>query len=415
MLEVINRINTHGFKAYLVGGAIRDMFLKQENQDLDIFTTAPLDVVKTLFKDAKIIDVEKGTLILIYKGTHYEISSFQKGHTTLLEDAKRRDFTMNSLYYDGKVHDFVGGIEDIEHRRIRMNDESVMVEDPIRILRALRFVSTLRFRLEHKTERAIFKHKHLLNTVAKERILKEFKGILLGTDVSYVMHHYVDILAIIFPELKIMEHFNQHNPHHAYDLLTHTIKVMEHTPEDETLRLAAFFHDFGKVETFFVDKEGVGHFYGHEKVSAKLASKYLTFLQEDKKIRSEVIELVSLHGYPTQTTLKGIRRLNLKLEHTTFKNLLSLKKADRLGKGTDKDLDDLDLMAKIFCDLKETSKLLSLKTLKLKGSDLLKLGIQEGPIIGRILQDCLLKCVDETLENDKDVLLDYVYYAYLVE
>ena len=77
MLEVINRINTHGFKAYLVGGAIRDMFLKQENQDLDIFTTAPLDVVKTLFKDAKIIDVEKGTLFLIYKGTYYEIYSFE--------------------------------------------------------------------------------------------------------------------------------------------------------------------------------------------------------------------------------------------------------------------------------------------------------------------------------------------------
>lgn len=415
MLEVVNRLQKHGYKTYLVGGSVRDMVLKREIKDFDVFTTAPIKAVKEIFSDAKILDLKEDeiTILLIHHGIHYEISTFRSDIHDIKHDLTLRDFTMNSLLYDGEIHDYLHGLDDIENKLIRVNDPQRLVEDPLRILRALRFVSTLGFTIEKKTEKNLFEYKHLLENVAAERIDKELRLLLMGKHVSKVMKQYVDILSVLIPELKKMENFNQHNPYHDFDLLTHTIKVIEHTPYDASLRLAALFHDFGKLDTFTIDDEGIGHFYGHEKISAGVAKDTLKKFKVDNKTSKEVYDLVYLHGRNIHPTPKAIRRLILQIEEDMFFKLMDLKKADRLGKKKKPtSTEDLDEIIKIYQTLKEEAKLLSLKTLNLNGKDLINLGFKEGKQIGVILNDVLEKCLDDALENKHETLKGYVMAKY---
>ncbi len=411
MLEVINRLHQHGHKAYLVGGSVRDRVMNQSSKDFDVFTTASLDTLKEIFKDAKIIEVQKDkpTLLIILKGVPTEVSTYRSEIKDIKHDLKLRDFTMNTLLYDGEIHDYLGALKDIDQKLIRMNDKERLVEDLLRILRALRFASTLGFRIEAETEAALFELKDYLKDVSVERIYKELKQILMGKDVFKVVMRYVDILSVLFPHLKQMENFNQHNPHHSFDLLTHSLKVVEHSPQDESIRLAAFFHDFGKLETMSFDEEGVGHFYGHDKISADIANQILKDLKADTQTKQEVIELVRLHGRDIHPTPKAVRRLVLNIEEEMFYKLMALKKADRLGKKDEAvSVDDLDEMLKIYETLKAQDKLLSLKTLKIKGQDLIDFGMKEGPKIGRVLNQLLEKCLNDELENEKEALLNAI-------
>lgn len=412
MQEVINRIQRAGYESYLVGGAVRDLVLNQKPRDLDLFTTAPLHIVKQLFNDAKIVEVrkDKGTLLLKLYNIHYEISTYRTSMKDIKNDVQHRDFTMNSLLYDGKeIIDLVGGIQDIENKTIKTLSRDRFLEDPLRILRALRFASELGFEIEDNTQNYLYETKDLLKSVAKERIFKELKLLTMGKYASTVIQKYVDILGLFIPELKMMEHFDQKNPHHAFDLLKHTCKVISHTPQDETLRLAALFHDFGKLDTFSIDDEGIGHFYNHEKRSAFYASYYLKKFKAEKKLSEDVTQLVLYHGRDIHPSKKAIRRLLLKLDEHLFLKLIDLKKADKMGKKDEKtSLDVLDPILKIYQELKDEEGLLSLYTLKINGEDLLKMGLKQGPVIGDILNEILELVLDEKLENDRDALKNYV-------
>lgn len=161
--------------------------------------------------------------------------------------------------------------------------------------------------------------------------IEELNHILLSNDSDkLILEHFAKITNKI-PELLTMKDFKQHNPYHAYDVLTHTLIVLKNTPADLTLRLSALFHDIGKPECFTIDHNGIGHFYGHNLISKKIASNILKRLGYEEAISRDVLALIEYHDYPLYCKEKAIKKLFTKIKPELMDRLLVLKKADIMG------------------------------------------------------------------------------------
>lgn len=158
-----------------------------------------------------------------------------------------------------------------------------------------------------------------------------FVNILMDNNPDIAIKDNFDYLCTYIPELKAMEHFNQFNPHHLYDVLTHTLVVVKNTPKDLTLRLSALFHDIGKPSTFFKDEKGIGHFYGHEHISVKIAKKFFQKYEFPSEVVRNTLKLIEYHDYPIYAKEKALQKLILKIGPDLIKPLFILKKADISG------------------------------------------------------------------------------------
>lgn len=190
---------------------------------------------------------------------------------SLLEDLKRRDFTMNALAYNPTtgVVDLVGGKDDIAANLVRCVGEPDrrFQEDALRILRALRFASVFGMEIELETAAAVHRNQELLKAIAVERIQGELTKMLCGSGVKKILEEFADVISVVIPEIEPMFGFEQHNPHHNSDVWNHTIKVVASIPADPVLRWSGMLHDIGKPHCFSLDEDGVGHFYRHASIS----------------------------------------------------------------------------------------------------------------------------------------------------
>ena len=202
--------------------------------------------------------------------------------------------------------------------------------------------------------------------------------------------------------------FDQHSPHHAYDLITHTAHVVEGVPAELPLRWAALLHDTGKVTTFTLDATGRGHFYGHAKDSAAIADAVLHRLKAPTALREEVVTLIGRHMTRLQPDRKFLRRLVSKYGFPLVEAQLALQQADMGSKGTAEDNGSAVFAEtrRLLADLKAEDACLSLKNLAVNGNDLMALGFQ-GKAIGACLNQLLELVVEERLPNEKRALLDY--------
>ena len=202
--------------------------------------------------------------------------------------------------------------------------------------------------------------------------------------------------------------FDQHSPHHAYDLFTHTAHVVQGVPEELPLRWAALLHDTGKVVTFTRDDTGRGHFYGHAKESARIADGVLRRLKAPTALREEAVALIEGHMTRLQPERKFLRRQVSRLGFPMVYAELSLQEADMASKGTAED-DGQELfrqVRQILEKLQAEDACLSLRDLAVKGNDLMALGLQ-GKEIGETLNSLLEQVVSENLPNEKEALLAY--------
>ncbi len=419
MNKAIDKLKKAGYDAYIVGGAVRNMVMNRPIKDIDIVTSAKIDEIKRVFLDDYVIEtgIQHGTLMVVIDKISYEITTYRGKENSLIDDVQKRDFTMNSLLFDGSIIDYVGGVKDINNSIIRCNGNPTdrFIEDPLRILRALRFASEFTFTIEKECEEAIYENKKLLQLVAKERIFNEFKLLLLGEDVHRVVKEYVDILGKIVPELYQMKDFNYYNPYHTYDLLTHTCLVIENAPADIIVRLAAFFHDIGKPYVLTIDNQGVAHFYKHEYVSEKIANRCLIELKCDKETLSYVCELILYHDLIISTNKKSVRKVLSKISFEQFNRLIALKRADNAGQNPKYQKSDsyFEKLLNIAQNIIDEKDVISISDLAINGDDILKLGIEAGPKIGLILKECLALLLEEKLINDHDILLDFIKKNYL--
>lgn len=421
----IRLLKSNGYEAYLVGGCVRDMLMGAYAHDYDITTSAtPSEMIK-VFEKYRTIEtgIRHGTLTVIINDESLEITTYRidgeykdNRHPenvtfsrNLKDDLSRRDFTINALVYneDEGVMDLFGGKEDIKNKVIRAigEKEKRFTEDALRILRAVRFSSTLGFEIEKETKNAMIKCAPLLHNIAGERIKAEMEKFLLGKNVKNAILENYEILAELIPEIGKMHKFDQKNKWHIYDILEHTAKAVESTPPTPHLRLAMLLHDTGKVHTFSADENGVGHFYGHGEKSGEIAKKYLDKYKYDSFTKDEVYNLVKYHDLYTENDRVLVKKRLNRIGKQRFLDLIKIQRADNMAQNPElvnlARLDDLERMA---IDI-SSEECFSLAELKINGNDLIENGFKEGKQIGYILNTILNEVIEEKISNDREALL----------
>lgn len=422
-----NQLENCGFCGYLVGGCVRDYLLKTTPIDFDMTTDATPDEIIQCFKDYRVIEtgIRHGTVTVIIDGLSIEITTHRiegtysdKRHPDAVTFAKdieadlaRRDFTINALAYHPQkgLIDLFGGAADIENQIIRCvgDPQKRMAEDALRILRGLRFAATLGFKLESKTRAAIRQNCGQLREISVERIAVELTKLICGKNAKAIILEETAVLGAVIPELLAAKNFDQKNPHHCYDVLTHTAVALETLPPVPRLRWTMLFHDLGKPDTYTQDEKGIGHFKGHSKLSEVMARERLTALKMDKTTIDQVCLLVKYHDTMIDVDKKIIKRWLNRLTEPLFRDLIAIKRGDNLAQAPQYHtrLDDLKKLESLLDEVIAEKACFSLKDLAINGNDLLALGIENGPKIGRILNQLLDGVMDEIYENTKDDLI----------
>ncbi|WP_416197457.1 MAG: HDIG domain protein [Sporanaerobacter sp.] len=435
---VIDRLEEKGYEAYIVGGCIRDILLEKIPNDFDVVTNALPEEIEEVFKDKKTIDVGKqfGTIIIHLDNASVEVTTFRtegeyvdgrrpkwlKFVSTIEEDLSRRDFTINSIAYNkykGLVDPF-GGMEDIHKKLIRCvgNPYERFMEDYLRILRAVRFSTVLDFKIEEETFLACKKYGEKISQVSMERINQEFVKILMSDKPSIGLEvmRKIGIFEIVLPELIPTIGFDQKNPHHEKDVYNHILCVVDNTPSILKVRLAALFHDAGKPYTFSVDEEGVGHFYGHDKVGAEIAKKALERLKFPKKMIEDVFILIENHMTHHGTFKdKGLKRLIRRVGKENIDDLFLLQKSDRICSNKDASIESILDMENKVKEILSRNEAYEIKHLAINGEDLLKMGYIEGPEIGEMLEYLLEKVMEKPEFNETDKLKELVLKKYPID
>lgn len=254
---------------------------------------------------------------------------------------------------------------------------------------------------------AMFDLKEKMDNLAVERVFSELCKLLPLLKAEDILL-FQPILTHIIPELAPCVGFCQHNPHHAYDVFTHTAYVVENTPNDLAIRWAALLHDTGKPVVFTLDENGRGHFYSHAQESAKLADQVLRRLKASTALREEVVSLVAHHMDLWEANEKLLRRQMRKHGTTHCQKLLALQKADYLSKGIPGAgaHPELDEIAHMIEKIEEENACLHLSDLEVKGKDLIELGFEAGPRLGQALEHLLDLVVDGDLPNERTILLE---------
>ena len=431
VLELMDRLEEAGFECHCVGGCVRDWLMGIAPHDYDCCTAATPEEMQEIFRDRQLVlaGVKHGTVGVVTADGVVEITTFRTegGYAdsrhpdwvhfvrNLREDLARRDFTVNAMAYSPRrgLSDPFGGREDLKRGLLRAVGEPELRfrEDALRILRGLRFAARFGFAIEEKTLRAMHTEIAGLDALARERVMTELTGFLLAAKAPDLLRA-VEILCRVLPELRATVGFDQKNPNHVHDVFGHIAQVVESVPPTAELRLTALLHDIGKPAVFTLDEGGVGHFYGHAAVSAEIADGILHRLKASNALREEVVWLVKHHmdRYPPDE--KTARRLLSRHGLERMERLLDFQAADLGGKGTDApdaSLRELEQLRKLLRTLAEKEGSLTLKTLAVKGADLMERGMQPGPQLGRTLNALLEKVLAGELPNDRDALLDAAF------
>lgn len=427
VLRCIEALEKNGYTAYVVGGCVRDHLLGRKPHDYDLCTNAkPEDICRIFEKYTLVRAGEKhGTIGVVMGNTVYEITTYRTEGAysdnrhpdqvsfvdNIREDLSRRDFTVNAISYSPTrgYEDPFGGMQDLKGKILRAVGDPQMRfrEDALRILRGVRFAVRFRLTPEESTEQAMFALKELMENLAAERIFTELCGMLPYMKAEDLLH-YAPVITQVIPELKHCVDFAQHNPHHSFDVYTHIAKAVEAVPAETALRLAALLHDVGKPQCYTEDESGCGHFYGHAHISARMAEEILARLKAPTALREQVVFLVENHMDLFEADRKTMLRRLSKWGEERTKALMTLQKADFAATGEPAEaVDEAYLCREAMLEsLLQEGKCLTLKALAIDGNDLMEMGMEAGPQIGKCLNALLELVLEEALPNEKEALLE---------
>ena len=426
ILYCIAALEGASFPTYAVGGCVRDHLLGLPPQDFDLCTAALPEQIQKVFSEHDLVlaGLKHGTVGVIFPDGVVEITTFRteggyadgrhpdwvKFVPDIEADLARRDFTVNAMAWSPTrgFADPFGGRDDLKNRILRAvgEPEQRFREDSLRILRGVRFSVKYGLEPEEKTLRAMESLSDLMEGLARERVFDELCKLLPYVTAGDLVC-WAQVITQPIPELRSAIGFDQHSPHHAYDLYTHIAYVTEAVPGDLTLRWAALLHDAGKVPTFTRDANGRGHFYGHARESARLAEDILRRLKAPTALRERVVALAELHMTRLEPDRKLLRRRLSRLGQETVEQLLELQKADMGSKGTGNyvEMEQFEEIRELLDDIYAENACLTIKDLAVDGRDLMALGYTPGKALGACLQALLEQVVDETLPNEKTALL----------
>lgn len=427
---ILDRLNENGYEAYIVGGCVRDAILGIPPSDYDVCTNCLPNKMEEIFIDFNTIEtgIKHGTLTVMSEGNPIEITTFRTdgeyiGHrkpqnvtfeASLSEDLKRRDFTINALCCDkkGNLTDLFGGCEDIENCIIKCvgKPSKRFDEDALRIMRAVRFASVLRFKIDRETEIAIQNQKELLMEISVERIFSELKKLICGKSAGQILYNYRDVFGEIIPELKPCFDFPQKCPHHCYDVYKHICVSVDNIKSDDTLRLVMLLHDIGKPEMMTQDENGIMHFKKHQFAGANKAKTILERLKCDKKTQERIFNLIWEHDNRIPSLKKSVRKMISKYGFDFFEDYLCVRRADTLAQSDfhrEEKLAQLDKLEQLAQEIKEENSCLKISDLDVSGHDMINLGYY-GKNIGLALAFSLSAVLDEKTENKKEKIINYL-------
>ena len=423
-LEVIARLERAGYQGFLVGGCVRDSLLSLTPHDYDAATSALPGEIQRACAGLTCVEtgIRHGTVTVVCGGLPVEVTTFRREGTysdhrhpdrvlftdDLAQDLARRDFTINAMAWrDGGIVDLSGGQADLERRLVRCvgDPDRRFEEDALRLLRGLRLAAQLEFSIHPQTAGAIRRHGPQLVHVAWERVAAEFVRLLCSPGAEAVLLDFPQAVSQVLPELSPSIGFDQHTSHHCWDVYTHSVKTMGLVQPVPAVRLAALLHDVGKPHVFSLDENGVGHFYGHPKRSAALASQALSRLRLDNATRERAVSLVERRHLPVEPTRRWVGRWLSRLGEEMFFQLLDLKRGDAGACNQEMEVREaLDRAEQMAWELLEQQPCLTLKDLAVDGRDAMAVGLS-GPAVGQALRTLLEEAAEGTVPNVRDALL----------
>lgn len=437
---VADTLEQAGFEAYLVGGCVRDLFLKRTANDWDFTTNAHPEQIQALFPES-FCNNDYGTVGV---KTESETPSLQvievtpyrsEGQYTdarrpdsvtfgvsLAEDLARRDFTINAIAYrlqGEETVDLYEGIADIKAKRLRaVGDANArFAEDALRMMRAVRLAAELDFVIEAETMAGIVQNNALIEKIAIERVSHELIRLI---DSPTPMHGIIlleklGLLERIMPEIMPAIGCEQGGIH-AYDVYEHLLRTLQAAADKEhgtAMRLAALLHDIGKPKT---RREGGKNkkytFFGHEVVGAKMAKAILERLKLPRDLIDEVEKLVRWHMFfsdPDEITLAAVRRTIVRIGEENIDNLLNLRVCDRIGTGRPKEQPFRFRKYKAMVD-EALRDPISVKLLKVNGDMIMEMsGEKPGKKLGYILHALLEEVLIDPGKNTEEYLKSRVF------
>lgn len=439
--HILKTFEEVGYEIYVVGGAVRDVLMKQAPTDWDFTTNANPKIILSLFPDG-FYDNKFGTVGITNqketikdkfgKQPVYQITTFRKeiGYSdtrhpdkvswgkNIEDDLVRRDFTINAIALkrikdqEFKIIDPHQGQKDIKAKLIRAvgNPEKRFQEDALRMLRAIRFSSQLSFSIEKKTFESIKKNIKLIDKISWERIRDELLKLLAyehNAD-GYIMLKQSGLAKKILPEVEKGFGVEQKSPkrHHIWDVGKHAVESLRASKStDPIVNLAILLHDVGKPIVARTQADGVITFYNHEIIGASITRKIAKKLKLSKKEEEKLVTLVRWHQFSVNEnqTDKAIRRFIKNVGFQNIKAMLEVRVADRLGGGAKETSWRLE---KFKQKIKEVQKEpFKITDLKVNGQDVMKnLELHSGPIVGKILEKLFNEVVDKKVKNEKEAL-----------
>ena len=427
---ILNTLKEHGYQGYAVGGCVRDSLLGRTPQDWDITTNAKPMEVKSLFRRTIDTGIQHGTVTVMLEKEGFEVTTYRidgiyedgrhpknvEFTPNLVEDLKRRDFTINAMAYneeEGLVDEFCG-IQDLKRKMIRCvgKPQERFAEDALRMLRALRFGAQLGFDVEPETMKAVMERAATIEKISAERIQTELMKLLLSKNPQHVKKIYETGLSRYFlPELDTMMETRQNNPHHCYTVGEHTLHVLCEVPPRRVIRLAALFHDVAKPVCITTDEKGIQHFHGHPEKGAELTRQILRRLKFDNDTISGVCKLVAWHDDNPPLTEKNIRRAMNRIGVEQYPDILLLKHADVLAQSQYQQTEKLEYLKQytaLYEKIIKEQQCITMKQLAVTGSDLIAEGMTPGKELGEELKRLLELVLDDPKLNNRQQLLKQI-------
>jgi tRNA nucleotidyltransferase (CCA-adding enzyme) len=430
--DVLETLEKNNFQSFIVGGCVRDIFTNKKPKDWDVTTNATPDQIIKLFK--KTYSLNRFGTVTILTGSkipslkEVEVTTFRTEQNysdnrhpdkvewaeTIEEDLSRRDFTSNAIAVNSQqeIIDPFDGKKDIDRKLLKAvgDADERFKEDALRLMRAVRFASTIGFEIEGKTKKAIIKNAKLLKNISKERIRDEFLKIIMSDIPSkgIEMLRELGLLEYVLPELLEGYKVGQ-NKHHVFDVYEHSVKALDYAAQQKFniyVRVAALLHDIGKPRS----KDGEGEdstFYNHEIIGAKMTRKILNDLKFAKKDAEKIIKLVRYHLFyynVDEVHESSVRRLLSNVGQENFDELVEVRMSDRIGSGCPKALPYKLRHFQYVAD-KVSQDVISVNKLKIGGQDVMGiLKVQPGPILGKVLNILLGEVLDDPRKNTKKYL-----------
>ncbi len=446
--KLMKELITAGYKAYLVGGCVRDILLDLPPNDYDITTDALPEEIISVFEKAHynlvLTGLKFGTITVVTSNGEYEISTFraEEGYADsrhpdkviyvkdLNIDLLRRDFTINAMAmdYDQNVVDPYKGFDDLMHGKLRTvnpDTKKIMSDDALRMLRAVRFAVKYSCKIDDSITTTIKENAKLINKISAERIMTELRKMITCSASSIRMLYDLGLLEQIIPEVTQLEQIKQHNKWHYTDALHHTLDALDHTDTYKLsdtklfyIRFALLLHDIGKFVTETVDENGYQHYYGHPEKSYEMSLDVMKRLKMPTNEIETISKLVRYHdmvmSVKRHTLYKIINDCQLSLFE--FKLLGFIKEADISAHVVPENDDRMERYFKLLQMYKQkanTDKLFKIEQLVLTGNDIMKIcGIGPGPMVGKIKQDLFDMCFYKPTLNNVETLTKYLEENY---